>query len=107
MATIPVPGADAPSTVAGRLEDLRRVAGYARRRLLSLFLTVLVGVYLTILIANMGGRVDDLRMVQIRSVAFETVRADPDFADLPDAERNELIERRIALNAALPITGRF
>jgi peptide/nickel transport system permease protein len=97
VATIPVPGAGAPSTVAGRLEDLRRVAGYAGRRLLSLFLTVLVGVYLTILIANMGGRVDDLRMVQIRSVAFETVRADPDFADLPDAERNELIERRIAL----------
>jgi peptide/nickel transport system permease protein len=36
---------------------------------------VLVGVYLTILIANMGGQVDELRLVQIRGTVAEQVRA--------------------------------
>jgi peptide/nickel transport system permease protein len=86
-----------PPAGRGALQDLRRVALFTVRRVLALFVTVLVAVYLAILIANMGGRVDELRLVQIRGVAAEAVRADPAFLDLEDAERNALIGRRVQL----------
>jgi peptide/nickel transport system permease protein len=79
------------------LQDARRLSVFMGKRLIALFLTVLVGVYLTILIANMGGQVDELRMVQIRTTAAEQVRADPAFFDLTSQERSRLIERRVAL----------
>jgi peptide/nickel transport system permease protein len=82
----------------GLLRDLRRLTLFTGKRLLALFLTVLVGVYLTILIANMGGQVDELRMVQIQSTVAEQVRADPAFFDLSPQERNALIERRVQLD---------
>lgn len=78
-------------------QDLKRFGLYTVGRGVALFLTVLVGVYLTIVIANMGGRVDDLRLVQIRGEAAEMVRADPAFFDLPSEERTALIERQVAL----------
>jgi len=82
---------------AGFLRDLRRIALFTVRRLFGLFVTVLVGVYLTIVIANMGGKVDELRIVQIRSQIAEAVRADRSFLDLPAEERNALIESRVRL----------
>jgi len=82
----------------GFLRDLRRLTLFSTKRLAALFLTVLVGVYLTILIANMGGKVDELRMVQIQSTVAEQVRADPAFFDLSPQERNALIQRRVQLD---------
>jgi peptide/nickel transport system permease protein len=82
----------------GYWRDFRRLVLFTVKRILALLLTVLVGVYLTILIANMGGKVDELRLVQIRSNAAEAVRADPAFFDLPAEERNALIERRVQLD---------
>ena len=79
----------------GWLRDLRRIAVFTGKRLIALLLTVLVGVYMTIFIANMGGEVDDLRKIQIRSNVSEQVRADPAFFDLPSEERNELIETQV------------
>ena len=90
------PGTTAPTRGYGR--DLWRMALFTLKRVFALLLTVLAGVYLTILIANMGGEVDELRLVQIRSTAAEAVRADPAFFDLPAEERNELIERRVQLD---------
>ena len=90
----------APAMHAGlahRLRDLRRIVLFTGRRLFALLVTVLIGVYLTILIANMGGQVDDLRMIQIQSTVSEQVRADPAFFDLPSEERNELIDRRVQM----------
>lgn len=89
------PGASAPS--GGWLRDARRIAIFTLVRVVALFITVLVGVYLAILIANMGGQVDELRLVQIRSTISEAVRADPAFFDMPIDERNELIERQVQL----------
>jgi peptide/nickel transport system permease protein len=85
-------------SASGHWRDFGRLALFTAKRILALFLTVLVSVYLTILIANMGGKVDELRLVQIRSTAAEAVRADPAFFDMPAAERNALIERRVALD---------
>jgi peptide/nickel transport system permease protein len=85
-------------SASGHWRDFGRLALFTAKRILALFLTVLVSVYLTILIANMGGKVDELRLVQIRSTAAEAVRADPAFFDMPAEERNELIARRVALD---------
>ncbi len=81
----------------GRFRDLRRIMLFMAMRLLALFATVVVGVYLTIVIANMGGKVDELRRVQIRMEAAEVVRADPAFFDMSSEERNELIDRQVQL----------
>jgi peptide/nickel transport system permease protein len=41
---------------------LARVARYTAVRIVSLFITIVLGVYLTILIANMGGYVDEIQL---------------------------------------------
>ncbi len=93
-----LPGSQPATPVRrGLWRDLRSLTLFSLKRLLALFLTVLVGVYLTIYIANMGGQVDELRLVQIRSTVGEEVRADPAFFDMPAEERNALIEDRVQL----------
>jgi peptide/nickel transport system permease protein len=92
---------DMPGTVpltaprASRLGDLRRVLAFTALRLIGLLITVTIGVYLTILIANMGGQVDELRIVQIRSNIAEAVRANPAFAAMPAEERQALMEGQV------------
>jgi len=81
----------------GFVRDLRQIGLFTGKRLLALFITVLVGVYLTILIANMGGQVDELRMAQIEATISEQVRADPGFFDMTSAERNEVIQQQVDL----------
>lgn len=79
------------------LRDLSRLGLFTARRLGALLVTVLIGVYLTIVIANMGGKVDELRMVQIRSEVAEQVRADPAFQELGAEERQRLMEKQVQL----------
>ena len=70
---------------------------YTGIRLVALFFTVLVGVYLTILIANMGGYVDEIRRGQIREGVSIAVSMDPEIRQLPSSERAALIEGLIAV----------
>ena len=83
--------------VPGLMRDLRRLTLFTLRRLLALLVTVLIGVYLTIVIANMGGQVDQLRLVQIESQVAEQVRADPAFHDLSAEERTAIMQRQVGL----------
>jgi len=82
---------------AGIARDLRRLALFMGKRVIALLVTVLIGVYLTILVANMGGQVDEIRRVQIQTQVAEAVRANPEHNDLSSEERNELIEERVQL----------
>src|SRR5690349_21910584 len=50
-----------------------RVVRYVSIRLLTLFVTVVIGIYLTILIANMGGYVDTIMRGQIRDHVTGTI----------------------------------
>ena len=77
--------------------DAWRLGVFVARRVIALLFTVLIGVYVTIFIANMGGRVDELRRLQIESTIAEQVRADPSYNDLSAEERNALIEERVQL----------
>jgi len=74
-----------------------RVAKYTVVRILTMALTVVIGLYLTILIANMGGYVDNIRKGQIREEQNMRAANDPAMRRLPLAERQRLVEDRIAL----------
>jgi peptide/nickel transport system permease protein len=74
-----------------------RLARYSATRLVMLFITVIIGVYLTVLIANMGGYVDEIRRGTIREEVGIEVLADPQMKQIPTEERDAIIAERIAL----------
>jgi peptide/nickel transport system permease protein len=75
---------------------LSRVLKYTAVRVIALFFAVVVGVYLTILIANMGGHVDEIRRGQIREAVAISVSLDPGFRQMSQQERVLLQESIIA-----------
>jgi len=79
-----------------RREALRRFATYTLSRVVTLFCTVVVGVYLAILAANMGGKVDDIRTAQIREEVNDRMLRDPRLRGLPPSELRKLIDAEIA-----------
>jgi len=74
---------------------LTRVLKYSGVRLISLFLTVVVGVYLTILIANMGGYVDQMMKAEIQERITMEVGRNPALKNMDPATRNQLAQERI------------
>lgn len=74
-----------------------RVAKYTALRLVTLFVTVVIGIYLTILIANMGGYVDTIMRNEIKYNAAQAVIANPANRNLAPEVRERLIKERIAL----------
>src|SRR5688572_2704180 len=72
-----------------------RVAKYMGLRLISMSFAVVVGLYLTILIANMGGYVDEIRRGQIREDIQQLVRLDPANRMLSADQRTKLIQDKI------------
>ncbi len=70
---------------------LSRVAKYMGVRLIFLAFTITIGVYLTILIANMGGYVDEMRRGAIREAVGLRLIDDPSFQRLSQEERDALI----------------
>ncbi len=82
-----------------------RLVRYSLKKLIALFLTIVVSVYLTILIANMGGYVDTIRRGQIREDIAQSVSGDPAFQRMDPALRTarltemaRLEEERLGLN---------
>ncbi len=80
-----------------RTRAMTRLLRYTILRLMALFFTVVVGVYITVLIANMGGYVDEIRRGQIRESIVLAASLDPEFRQLPEEERTALIEERVAI----------
>ena len=73
-----------------------RVAKYTLVRTFALFVTVVIGVYITVLIANMGGHVDKIRSGSIRESISVAVSQDPGSRALTPAQRQELIDQLVA-----------
>lgn len=92
-----VPKVQTPRGRRPRFDTLSRILRYAGTRLVGLFFAIVVGVYLTILIANMGGHVDNIRRGQIREQVMMSVMAIQDQARLSPAEIQEFQEMQIAL----------
>lgn len=76
-----------------------KIAQYTIIRLVILFFTVLIGIYLSVLIANMGGYVDKIRRGAIREEISMAVFADrsPEMRALSAEAKKQIVEERIAL----------
>jgi peptide/nickel transport system permease protein len=76
-----------------------KLVRYTLTRLVALAITVTIGIYLTILIANMGGYVDEIRRGAIREQVSIAVFQDQsaEMRSLSAAEKNMIIEERVAL----------
>jgi peptide/nickel transport system permease protein len=75
---------------------LIRVSRYVVVRLLTLFVTVVVGIYLTIMIANMGGFVDTIMRGEIRERVTQSIINSPAAKQMDPSVREQLIKDRIA-----------
>ncbi|GAB4485974.1 MAG: ABC transporter permease [Anaerolineales bacterium] len=75
---------------------LIRLARYSALRLVTLFITVVIGVYLTILIANMGGYVDEILRGELRERISISVSQNPTYRDYTVEQRNNIINAQIA-----------
>ncbi len=75
---------------------LSRVARYTVVRLLTMAITVTIAVYLTILIANMGGYVDQIRKAEIRENVTNRIAQNPANRTLAPDVRQNLINSSIA-----------
>jgi peptide/nickel transport system permease protein len=76
---------------------ITRVLKYTAVRILSLAVTVVIGLYLTILIANMGGYVDNIRRSQIRETVNAQYARDPAMNRLDPDVRRKRVEEAIIL----------
>ena len=74
-----------------RLGSLTRILRYSSVRILSLLLTVVIGVYLTIIIANMGGHVDNFRKAEIREGVQAGMLNDRALLQMTDEERKAIL----------------
>ena len=93
---------DTPTEKLGVRKNYRsstfvRVSRFFIVRLLTLFATVVVGVYLTIMIANMGGYVDQIMRGQIRDSVTQKIGLNPAVQKIDPEVRRKLIEDSIAL----------
>ncbi len=73
-----------------------RVSRYVLIRLMTLFVTVVIGIYLTIMIANMGGYVDRIMRGEIRDRVTQSIGLNPAMQKMDPAARKKLIEDTIA-----------
>lgn len=78
-------------------DTLARIVKYVLYRGVALFFTVVIGVYLTVLIANMGGYLDTIRKAQIREQVGALVLADPTLQTLPASELRLRIDEIAAI----------
>jgi peptide/nickel transport system permease protein len=73
-----------------------RMVRYTALRLVTLAFTVTIGVYLTILIANMGGFVDVMIRTEIQDNVAQSILANQAFKNLAPDVKQKLVDDRIA-----------
>ena len=83
-----------------RMDAWKRLARYTLLKLVALVFTVAVGVYITVIIANMGGYLDEIRLAAIREQVFLAASTDEQWRRLPEEERTRIIEQQVANEAA-------
>ncbi|NLJ81403.1 MAG: ABC transporter permease [Firmicutes bacterium] len=79
------------------LDNLLRFGKYFITRVISLSITLVIAVYLTVLVANMGGAVDQIREGQIRERIGLMALADPEIMRMPVEDRRAMEEELVRL----------
>jgi peptide/nickel transport system permease protein len=97
MAVVAQPTLEKPAAKKGQHENtFTRVSRYVVVRILTLFVTVVISIYLTIMIANMGGFVDQIMRGEIRDRVTQSIAGNQAFDRLDPDARRKLIAERIA-----------
>ena len=91
-----LPASEDAQSIGKGTSTFSRVAKYAIVRLIILFITVAIGVYLTILIANMGGYVDRIMAGQIREGIAITLQYDENYRAMEPSERQAYLENLVS-----------
>jgi peptide/nickel transport system permease protein len=76
---------------------LSRVFRYTAVRVVTLFITVVIAVYLTIMIANMGGYVDTIQRSQIQEQVSMQLALDPSFKALSGEEKQAYMAAQVSI----------
>jgi peptide/nickel transport system permease protein len=76
---------------------ISRILRYTVVRLFVLFITVTIAVYLTVLIANMGGYVDTIQRGQIQEAVSMALATNPAFKMLSPEEKQSQMAAQIAI----------
>jgi peptide/nickel transport system permease protein len=66
---------------------------YIAKRGLVLYATILAAIYLTIFIANMGGKVDEIILADLQTQIWDIVNRNPVYRVLPGAEREKIVKQ--------------
>jgi peptide/nickel transport system permease protein len=91
------PSVDAVPRKRASSSTFLRVLRYVLIRLITLFLTVILGIYLTIMIANMGGYVDQIMKGEIRDRITQKIGLNPAMQNMDPNVRRKLVEDSIRL----------
>jgi len=77
------------------IEGLLKILRYFSKRAIVLFITVVISVYLTIVIANAGGYVDKMAETEIRMQVAMRIKDDPTLRGFTEEQKQRLIESRV------------
>ncbi len=89
------PSSSDSASPTGKGDSSARVVRYILGRLFAIAATVAVAAYIAVLIANMGGYVDEIRYAQIQERIVMRVGADEELMELPSERRAELVEAMV------------
>lgn len=78
-------------------KSFARIFKYMLTRLFTIGIAVVVGIILTIFIANWGGYLDEIKKATIAEQVGISVRENPALRDLPADERTKVIQEMIAI----------
>lgn len=97
VTNVPAPSLGAPAVARRRAKTsaLVRVLQYTGTRIVAIGVAVVIAVYLTILIANMGGYVDQMRIAAIREGVSMFVYQAEQYRNLSGEQKRQLIEEMV------------
>jgi peptide/nickel transport system permease protein len=82
-----------------RYDTVKRLGKYIVMRGAAIFITTIIAIYIVILVANMGGYVDEIIKTEIQFYVYETIRNNPAYKGLNKSTigrlAQEMIEREI------------
>ncbi|PCN50002.1 hypothetical protein B6U99_06810 [Candidatus Geothermarchaeota archaeon ex4572_27] len=82
-------------------------AKYLTKRAVLLIITLIIATYLTILIANLGGYVDEILKSQIEMEVAQQLARNPEFQALPAEKQEEMMRRMVARIKAMGLDKPF
>uniref|UniRef100_A0A7C1CFI6 ABC transporter permease n=1 Tax=Thermofilum adornatum TaxID=1365176 RepID=A0A7C1CFI6_9CREN len=75
----------------------QRIIIYLSKRAISIFITIVIATYITIIIANMGGYVDEIKKAEITERITQQYMNNPAYKGIPRDQLQKLIQQQIEL----------